>query len=205
MLLFERRMVHCAAYNCLHDTRKTKGISFYKFPSDDQRRKQWIKNLRLEGFTVKDHSRVCQIHFDIDCFERSPELLKSLGLDVLEKCHRPKLKSNAVPTIFYRGSSKARCQVRGKQTFADTKTKVKAKFKGRLSMSPGLSPRLSPSKGMRIGLALGRCSKKYGAFTKRRRIEVSYECQVHNYLESPSCSLRLTILFLILTSYFYGP
>ena len=85
------------------------------------------------------------------------------------------------------------------------KTKVKAKFKGRLSMSPGLSPRLSPSKDMRIGLALGRCSKKYGAFTKCQRIEVSYECQVHNYLESPSCSLRLIILFLILTSCFYGP
>ena len=164
-------MVHCAAYNCLNDSRRTKSISFYKFPSDDQRKKQWIKNLQINGFVVKEHPRVCQVHF-----ERSLELLKSFGLDVLEKCHRPKLESNAVPTIIDGGSPKARCQVRGKQTFSRPKTEVKAKFRGWLSMSPGLSPRLSPSKGIRIGLAQDRHGRKYGALTKRRRIEVNYEC-----------------------------
>ena len=166
-------MVHCAAYNCLNDSRKNKGISFYKFPTENQRRKQWLNNLRLEGFVIKDHSRVCQIHFENECFELSPELLKSLGLDTLKKPYRRRLKSDAIPTIFDRGSPKAKCQMKGKQTFSETKTKGKVKAKFRARLSTGISPRLSPIKSLRTGLGQGRCGKKYGAFAKRRRIEVS--------------------------------
>ena len=73
-------------------------------------------------------------------FELSPELLKSLGLDTLEKRYR-----DAIPTIFDRGSPKAKCQVKGKQTFSKTKTKGKVKAKFRARLSPGISPKLSPS------------------------------------------------------------
>ena len=63
---------------------------------------------------VKDQSRVCQVHFENECFELSPELLKSLGLDTLETPYRCRLKRNTVPAIFDRGSPKAKCQVKGK-------------------------------------------------------------------------------------------
>ena len=94
-------MVHCAAYNCLNDSRRNKGISLNKFPTED-------------------HSGVCQVHFENECFELSPELRKSLGLDTLEKPYRCRLKHDAIPTIFDRGSPKAKCQVKGKQTFSKT-------------------------------------------------------------------------------------
>lgn len=162
-------MVHCAAYNCLTDSRKNKLTSLYKFPSklDSKRRNKWLTNLRLKDFKIKKHSRLCQLHFEFKCFERSPELLKSLGLDVLG--YRPKLNEDAVPTLFDRGSPKAKCQMRGKQTFSTRKQdKAKEKYKGRLS------PRLSPRKRFSHG-------KKYGAFAKRRRLEVSlYLCYCSN-------------------------
>ena len=122
---------------------------------------------------IKDHSRVCQVHFENECFELSPELLKSLGLNTLEKPYRRRLKSDAIPTIFDGGSPKAKCQVKGKQTFSKTKTKCKVKAKFRARLCPGMSPRLSPSKSLRTDLGQGQCGKKYGAFAKRRRIEVS--------------------------------
>ena len=166
-------MVHCAAYNCLNDSRKNKGISFYKFSTENQRRKQWLSNLQLEGFMVKDHCGVFQVDFESECCELSPELLKSLGLHTLEKLYRCRLKRDAIPTIFDRDSPKAKCQVKGKQTFSKTKTKGKVTAKFRARLSPEISPRLSQRKSLRAGLGQGRCGKKYGAFAKRLRIEVS--------------------------------
>ena len=78
-------------------------------------------------------------------FELSPELLKSLGLDTLEKPYHCRLTPDAIPTIFYCGSLKARCQVKGKQTFSKIKTKGKVKTKFRGQLSPEIS-RLSPRK-----------------------------------------------------------
>ena len=72
---------------------------------------------------VKDHCGVCKVDFENECFELSPELLKSLGLDTLDKPYRCRLNRDAIPTIFDRGSPKAKCQVKGKQTFSKTKTK----------------------------------------------------------------------------------
>ena len=127
-----------------------------------------VNNLQLEDFVVKDCG-VCQVDFENECFELSPELLKSLGLDTLEKPYCCRLKRHAIPTIFDRGSPKAKCQVKRKQTFSKTKTKGKVKAKFRIR----LSPRLSPRKSLRTGLGQGHCGKKYGAFAKRQRTEVS--------------------------------
>ena len=126
--------MNCSAYNCLSDSRKTKGISYLSFLTEDPPRlKQWLINLKREDFEAEDHSRLCHVHFKEDQFERSPAFLKSLGL---EGRYLPIVKDTAVPTLFDYGPPKAKCQQKGKQTFK-AKGKLKAKVKK-------IEPRLSP-------------------------------------------------------------
>ena len=50
----EEIMVHCVAYDCLiSDSRKTKGISFYKFQADNQRRMQAVMTNDLRASSSK--------------------------------------------------------------------------------------------------------------------------------------------------------
>ena len=98
---------------------------------------------------VKDHCGVCQADFENECFELSPELLKSLGLDTLEKPYRCRLKRDAIPTIFDCGSPKAKCQVKGKQMFSKTKPKGKVKAKFRARLSPEIPRRLTSRESLR--------------------------------------------------------
>ena len=76
-------MAHCNAYNCLEDSRKRsdkvnassctqpeRRITFFSFPKDPVYRRLWVQNMRLENFVVKDHSRLCEKHFEDDQFDR---------------------------------------------------------------------------------------------------------------------------------------
>ena len=65
--------------------RKNKGISFYKFQANNQRRKQVVTSDDLRASSSKT----------------TLKLLKSLGLDNLEKSHRPKLRSDAMPVVLH--------------------------------------------------------------------------------------------------------
>ena len=174
-------MVHCSAYNCLADSRKRKGDedavavpesgaskeavgirprqrkSFFRFPSDSALQKVLVAKLNLVNFKVKPHSRLCQDHFEKNQFEIGPKRILSLGLTGIK---RLSLKSDAVPTIFHKGSPKASGQVKGNKKFKRNPVKrLESHFKSHLSSN---SP--SPKKSR---------PKKYGAFVKRRRLEVS--------------------------------
>ena len=120
-------MVHCSAYNCFVGSRKRKSKkdqmvcsedaaatldgpshptqikTLLVFPTNHALGKIWISKMNLINFEVKSHSRLCQDHFEEDQFEVSPKFIASLGLEGIK---RPTLKSDAVPTIFDRGSPK---------------------------------------------------------------------------------------------------
>ena len=56
----------CCAYGCTaRDTADTRerGIKFYVFPSDKQRRSKWISAIRREDFTPTGHTVICSQHF----------------------------------------------------------------------------------------------------------------------------------------------
>ena len=178
---------HCSAYNCLEDSRKRKAgrneqnddgnaaamkdslpgpsqprpppkKTFFQFPSDPALQKIWVAKLNLVDFRVKAHSRLCQDHFEENRFEVGPKLIASLGLEGIK---RPSLKRDAIPTIFDKGSPKASRQVTGKKIFKrSTAKRMDAKFQSKFSPSLGSPKKLSPK-------------KRYGAFAKRRRLEVS--------------------------------
>lgn len=164
-------MVHCNAYNCLEDSRRRLTIekstsptkfsrkkTLFCFPKDPEFRRRWVQNMRLENFTVKDHSRLCERHFEENQFEVSPTIIESLGMTGKKKL---KLKGDAIPTIFDRGSPKSSGQVQGKKSFKRKKVQnIQTKFQSKFEYLSGSPKKLSPK-------------KRYGAYTKRRRLEVS--------------------------------
>ena len=72
-------------------------VVLYKFPKDARISNRWIRGLHLSKWSPKKCSVVCSLHFQEDCF------LPGTFNDPLQK---PKLKSNAVPTIFDHGKKK---------------------------------------------------------------------------------------------------
>ena len=52
-------MPGCAAPNCTSHSRK--GVRLFLFPSNPQRRKQWLINCRRDKWTPSKHSRLCEV------------------------------------------------------------------------------------------------------------------------------------------------
>jgi hypothetical protein len=71
-------------------------VSVYGFPSNPQRLSKWLKLIPRKNFNIKVSTVVCIKHFNEKYLERSAT--DRSGNQKLYK--KPKLKPNAVPTIF---------------------------------------------------------------------------------------------------------
>ncbi|XP_037776360.1 THAP domain-containing protein 10-like isoform X2 [Penaeus monodon] len=92
-------MVYCAAAECKNATGC--GKSFFNFPKDETRRKEWVRRVNRGGpkpgqlWQPSQWHRLCSDHFENSCFEK--DLADSIGF---KEVLRPKLKQDAIPTIF---------------------------------------------------------------------------------------------------------
>lgn len=92
-------MVYCAAAECKNATGC--GKSFFNFPKDETRRKEWVRRVNRGGpkpgqlWQPSKWHRLCSDHFENSCFEK--DLADSIGF---KEVLRPKLKQDAIPTIF---------------------------------------------------------------------------------------------------------
>ena len=85
---------HCAAYGCTNrsdkDQCKENNISFHVFPlSDPCRLKQWLVQVKRDGFQPSKHSVLCSEHFNDEDFEVFAPSNK-----------RRNIKADAVPSKF---------------------------------------------------------------------------------------------------------
>ncbi|XP_031334154.1 THAP domain-containing protein 1-like [Photinus pyralis] len=88
-------MAHCAVYGCKNNSRKTKDISYYRFPKRDDIKSQWINSCSRRDDKINTSSaRICSIHFDQDDFHMS---LRHKLMNYLPSNVR-RLKENAIPT-----------------------------------------------------------------------------------------------------------
>ncbi|XP_072749141.1 uncharacterized protein [Anoplolepis gracilipes] len=79
-------MPGCCVPGCSNST--AKGFSMRSFPTDRERRALWIANIGKLNWEPKTNSRICEVHFSKDMWEKV-------------RCDgKQKLKCNAVPTIF---------------------------------------------------------------------------------------------------------
>ncbi|KAK7125024.1 hypothetical protein R3I94_019168 [Phoxinus phoxinus] len=79
----------CAAYGCTNSRSlqtRTRGISFHKFPKCSERRRQWERALRREGFVANDRTLLCSEHFRNEDFDRTGQTIR--------------FKAGAVPSVF---------------------------------------------------------------------------------------------------------
>ncbi|KAI5716664.1 hypothetical protein M8J76_010347 [Diaphorina citri] len=77
----------CCAYGC--EQRAEPGVSFFTFPKDEKRRKQWVVATRRKGFEPSKYSVLCQKHFLPTDFHQIPG-----------EGYKPALKPDAVPSVF---------------------------------------------------------------------------------------------------------
>ena len=89
------KMVYCCAFGCKNGG-KTTGISFFKFPKDNQVKKEWIRRVSRVGFEPSPRSVLCSEHFEPESFTYDPALLERLGVQFGNRRLRP----GAIPTIF---------------------------------------------------------------------------------------------------------
>ena len=95
-------MPYCCAWGC--NNGEGSGRSFFRFPKDREKRKEWVARVRAKrdawpGPTTT--TVLCSDHFVSADYETDPELLKSLGFK-----KQPRLKKDAVPSVFHPGSNK---------------------------------------------------------------------------------------------------
>ena len=92
-------MPTCVAKNCYSGHSKGKKsdsgaisrVVLFRFPEKARIENRWIRALHKYKWSPKSHSVLCSLHFDEDSF-----LPGSLN----DPLQRPKLKLNAVPTVF---------------------------------------------------------------------------------------------------------
>ncbi|XP_029920943.1 THAP domain-containing protein 2-like [Myripristis murdjan] len=80
---------HCAAYDCKN--RRTaqsrqQGITFHRFPKEQNRRKKWEVALRRKYFRATDESVLCCEHFKPEDFDRTGQTVR--------------LRSDVIPSVF---------------------------------------------------------------------------------------------------------
>ena len=98
-------MPYCVAVNC-HNTTKAgsnkaeKGISFHRFPANEELFNQWVRQVNRDGWHPKigKDTRLCSNHFTSDQFE--VDKLHAFGLRTPGKPAKKRLKSGAVPALF---------------------------------------------------------------------------------------------------------
>ena len=103
-------MVQCAVAGCENESRKTgKQVSYHRFPNkekDRQRYKVWVEKCHRKyvtpGFEGKKWEPakiavICGLHFAVDAFEVHPIVAVSCNISNSS----PRLKNDAIPTIFW--------------------------------------------------------------------------------------------------------
>ena len=56
-------VVSCCAVNCSTRYLKGSGVSFFRFPANDQQRRAWINAVSREKWSPSIHDRLCEKHF----------------------------------------------------------------------------------------------------------------------------------------------
>ncbi|XP_018395825.1 PREDICTED: THAP domain-containing protein 5-like [Cyphomyrmex costatus] len=79
------KMGRCSAPFCNNSSEK--GYILKVFPRNIEQRNQWVKNMNVKNWTPTNNTRLCEVHFPKDMWEKRAD-------------GKSKLKPNAVPIIF---------------------------------------------------------------------------------------------------------
>lgn len=99
-------MPYCAAFGCSSKAKAGSGVSFFSFHKDPRICRIWMTRISRKNCRLSQHPKLCSKHFDPDQYERDPAKLAQYGY------HKalPRLKQNAVPTVFPHKAEKTTVQ-----------------------------------------------------------------------------------------------
>lgn len=84
----------CVVPGCdSRDDKKVSGVTFHRFPANEERRNKWIKRLKFESRVFTSKERICSNHFERNYFYKVEDKVRLL--------------TDAVPTIFTRAALKS--------------------------------------------------------------------------------------------------
>ena len=85
---------YCGVKNCRNNDKDNADLYFHVLPSKPENiREEWLRRIRKNGDMPK-RLNVCSEHFEPECYERD------LQSELLGTSPKPRLKPNAVPSIF---------------------------------------------------------------------------------------------------------
>ena len=85
---------YCGVKNCRNNDKDNADLYFHVLPSNPENiREEWLRRIRKNGDMPK-RLNVCSEHFEPECYERD------LQSELLGTSPKPRLKPNAVPSIF---------------------------------------------------------------------------------------------------------
>ena len=82
----------CAINGCFNKPKTGDGFSFFNFPRDPIMKEKWYKLCNRSSDFNANTSRICEVHFDENDFEKHKNKL-------VNKSYRKKLKKDAIPSI----------------------------------------------------------------------------------------------------------
>ena len=100
----------CCVPNCRGNYLGTKEhteekVSVFGFPTDPERRAKWVRMIPREGLEVNDRTVVCEKHFVPEFIIRVDSATRADGSILMVPQKRPKLASDAYPSLFPNNSS----------------------------------------------------------------------------------------------------
>ncbi|KAF6203909.1 hypothetical protein GE061_002247 [Apolygus lucorum] len=110
----------CSVPGCRSNYREkfttSKYVSCYGFPSDPQTLEKWLSAIKRRNFVPNYDNAVCAKHFDESAFSTEDAYRGADGELKVFKFAKPKLKNDAVPSLFLGGNFRNSSQFRAEES-----------------------------------------------------------------------------------------
>ncbi|CAL1264091.1 unnamed protein product [Larinioides sclopetarius] len=91
----------CSVPACRGNYDETNRVAVFGFPNDKCLREKWLHAIPRKDFNITKNSKVCEKHFkDSEVLRNTTFYIEKTGETLSAPMKRPKLKENAVPSIF---------------------------------------------------------------------------------------------------------
>ncbi|KAF8789581.1 THAP domain-containing protein 2 [Argiope bruennichi] len=91
----------CSVPACRGNYDEENKVSVFGYPIDEDLRKKWLLAIPRKNFTITKNSKICERHFkDDEVIYRTTLYIEKTGETISAQLKTPRLKENAVPSIF---------------------------------------------------------------------------------------------------------
>ncbi|KAF8771664.1 THAP domain-containing protein 2 [Argiope bruennichi] len=91
----------CSVQACRGNYNEENKVAVFGYPTDEALRKKWLSAIPRKSSTITKNSKVCERHFkDGEVLYRTTIYKESTGETFSAPLKKPRLKENAVPSIF---------------------------------------------------------------------------------------------------------